>query len=113
MTGFLGQKFDFTGKDGGWYSVIADANLHINMRVTSPVADLPEITCITGTCNIWVEQRFKSIVGGRWVPRVHRVLRGLLLSCAHSTSPFHRGAASYGYRSGQRRLKISCKVVGA
>ena len=49
MTGFLGQKFDFTGEDGGWYSLIADANMHINMRVTSPVPDLPEITYITGT----------------------------------------------------------------
>ncbi|CAM9227573.1 unnamed protein product [Ectocarpus sp. 13 AM-2016] len=48
MTGFLGQKFDFTGEDGGWYSVIADSNMNINMRVTSPVADLPEITYITG-----------------------------------------------------------------
>ena len=56
MTGFLGQKFDFTGEDGGWYSLIADANMHINMRVTSPVPDLPEITYITGTydtrCNL-------------------------------------------------------------
>ncbi|CAM9581761.1 unnamed protein product, partial [Ectocarpus fasciculatus] len=48
MTGFLGQKFDFTGEDGEWYSVIADSNMHVNMRVTSPVADLPEITYITG-----------------------------------------------------------------
>ncbi|CAM9380344.1 unnamed protein product [Ectocarpus sp. 8 AP-2014] len=48
MTGFLGQKFDFTGEDGGWYSVIADSNMNVNMRVTSPVADLPEITYITG-----------------------------------------------------------------
>lgn len=50
MTGFLGQKFDFTGEDAGRYSLIADANMHINMRVTSPVPDLPEITyIITGT----------------------------------------------------------------
>ncbi|CAM9891405.1 unnamed protein product [Ectocarpus fasciculatus] len=48
MTGFLGQKFDFTGEDGEWYSVIADFNMNVNMRVTSPVADLPEITYITG-----------------------------------------------------------------
>ncbi|CAM9300355.1 unnamed protein product [Ectocarpus fasciculatus] len=48
MTGFLGQKFDFTGEDGGWYSIIADSNMNVNMRVTSPVADLPEITYITG-----------------------------------------------------------------
>ncbi|CAM9631382.1 unnamed protein product [Ectocarpus fasciculatus] len=49
MTGILGQKFDFTGEDGGWYSLVADGgNFNINMRVTSPVADLPEITYITG-----------------------------------------------------------------
>lgn len=49
MTGFLGQKFDFTGDDGGWYALIADMGISINMRVTSPVADVPEITYITGT----------------------------------------------------------------
>lgn len=48
MTGFLGQKFDFTGKDGGWYALVADSGLDINMRVTTPIADLPEITYITG-----------------------------------------------------------------
>lgn len=48
MTGFLGQKFDFTGEDGAWYCLIADGQININMRVTSPVVDLPEITYITG-----------------------------------------------------------------
>eukprot|EP00903_Cladosiphon_okamuranus_P012010 g11277.t1 len=48
MTGFMGQKFDFTGEDGGYYAVIADDNMHINMRVTAPLIDLPEITYITG-----------------------------------------------------------------
>eukprot|EP00752_Nemacystus_decipiens_P013294 g11775.t1 len=48
MTGFLGQKFDFTGQDGGWYSLIAVDNMQVNMRVTCPVPDLPEITYITG-----------------------------------------------------------------
>ncbi|CAN0286207.1 unnamed protein product, partial [Ectocarpus fasciculatus] len=48
MTGFLGQKFDFTGKDGAWYCLIADDQININVRVTSPVVDLPEITYITG-----------------------------------------------------------------
>lgn len=48
MFGFLGQKFDFTGQDAAWYSLIADDNMHINMRVTSPVPDVPEITYITG-----------------------------------------------------------------
>lgn len=50
MTGFLGQTFDFTGEDGAWYSLIADLNMHINMRVTAPMTDLPEITYVTGRC---------------------------------------------------------------
>eukprot|EP00903_Cladosiphon_okamuranus_P020094 g18456.t1 len=49
MTGFRGQKFDFTGDDGGWYSVLSHLpDIHLNMRVTSPVSSLPEITYITG-----------------------------------------------------------------
>ncbi|CAM9616834.1 unnamed protein product [Ectocarpus sp. 12 AP-2014] len=49
MTGFRGQKFDFTGQDGGWYSVLSDMpRIHLNMRVTSPVPSVPEITYITG-----------------------------------------------------------------
>lgn len=49
MTGFRGQKFDFTGDDGGWYSVVsALPSIHLNMRVTSPVPSVPEITYITG-----------------------------------------------------------------
>ncbi|CAN0133726.1 unnamed protein product [Ectocarpus fasciculatus] len=49
MTGFRGQKFDFTGQDGGWYSVFSDMpHIHLNMRVTSPVPSVPEITYITG-----------------------------------------------------------------
>lgn len=48
MTGFLGQKFDFTGEDGGWYALIKDDNMQVNMRVTTPVPSLPEITYITG-----------------------------------------------------------------
>lgn len=49
MTGFHGQKFDFTGEDGDWYALISDLpSMHLNMRVTSPVPSLPEITYITG-----------------------------------------------------------------
>lgn len=49
MTGFLGQKFDFTGIDGSWYALVSDLPaLHLNMRVTAPVPSLPEITYITG-----------------------------------------------------------------
>lgn len=31
MTGFLGQKFDFTGVDGEWYCLIKDVNIQISM----------------------------------------------------------------------------------
>ena len=49
MTGFRGQKFDFTGEDNGWYAVVSDLPyMHLNMRVTSPVPSLPNITYITG-----------------------------------------------------------------
>ena len=49
MTGFHGQKFDFTGEDGGWYALISELpSIHMNMRVTAPVPSLPEITYITG-----------------------------------------------------------------
>ncbi|CAM9873433.1 unnamed protein product [Ectocarpus sp. 4 AP-2014] len=48
MTGFLGQKFDFTGVDGEWYCLIKDDNIQISMRVTNPIPSVPEITYITG-----------------------------------------------------------------
>ena len=49
MTGFLGQKFDFTGEDGAWYCLVNDGpSMHLNMRVTSPVLSVPQITYITG-----------------------------------------------------------------
>jgi len=49
MTGFRGQKFDFTGEDGAWYNLISDTlSMNVNMRVSSPLPDLPEITYITG-----------------------------------------------------------------
>eukprot|EP00903_Cladosiphon_okamuranus_P020054 g18420.t1 len=49
MTGFLGQKFDFTGEDGEWYCLLDDGpSMHLNMRVTAPVPSLPVITYITG-----------------------------------------------------------------
>ena len=48
MTGFRGQKFDFTGEDGAWYAIVSDLpHVHLNMRVTSPVPSVPEITYIT------------------------------------------------------------------
>ena len=49
MTGFYGQKFDFTGHNGAWYAVLSDPrSMHVNMRVTSPMPSLQQITYITG-----------------------------------------------------------------
>ncbi|CAM9891998.1 unnamed protein product [Scytosiphon promiscuus] len=57
MTGFRGQKFDFNGEDGAWYSVISsEPSVHLNMRVTSPVPSLPEITYITGVSLLTTDQ---------------------------------------------------------
>ena len=45
MTSFRGQKFDFVGNDNGWYAAVSDLPyMPINMRVTSPVPTVPEIT---------------------------------------------------------------------
>ena len=49
MTDFMGQTFDFTGRDGAWYALISDSpTMHLNMRVTAPVPSVPAITYITG-----------------------------------------------------------------
>eukprot|EP00903_Cladosiphon_okamuranus_P020829 g19129.t1 len=49
MTGFHGQKFDFTGIDGEWYALFSSPpSMHINMRVSTPLPELPTITYITG-----------------------------------------------------------------
>eukprot|EP00903_Cladosiphon_okamuranus_P020827 g19127.t1 len=49
MTGFLGQKFDFTGFDGDWYALFSSPpSIHVNMRVSTPLPELPIITYITG-----------------------------------------------------------------
>ncbi|CAN0133773.1 unnamed protein product, partial [Ectocarpus sp. 12 AP-2014] len=49
MTGFLGQKFDFTGEDdGGYYAVISDCpNLHMNMVSDSATGILGETSTPT------------------------------------------------------------------
>lgn len=49
MTGFSGQKFDFTGEEGAWYALVSEPpSLHLNIRVTVPVPSMPETTYITG-----------------------------------------------------------------
>ena len=41
MQGLRGQRIDWSGVDGGWYSLIKDENadLHINVRLTAPLPD--------------------------------------------------------------------------
>ena len=48
MGGLQGQKFDFSGKDGAWYSILHDESFYVNMRVTAPIPGLEDITYITG-----------------------------------------------------------------
>lgn len=56
MTGFRGQKFDFTGTDGEWYCLLDDAPaIHLNMRVTSPDTAVPQITYITGVSLLTID----------------------------------------------------------
>ncbi|CAM9161747.1 unnamed protein product, partial [Ectocarpus sp. 12 AP-2014] len=41
MTGLRGQRINWSGVDGGWYSLIKDedADLNVNVRVTAPLPD--------------------------------------------------------------------------
>eukprot|EP00903_Cladosiphon_okamuranus_P014901 g13798.t1 len=51
MKGLRGQKIDWSGVDGGWYSMIKDddAELDINLRLTAPLPDeFPDRQLITG-----------------------------------------------------------------
>lgn len=48
MFGIQRQTFDFTGEDGEWYALLHDTGVSINMRITAPIADVPEVTYITG-----------------------------------------------------------------
>ena len=51
MQGLRGQIIDWSGVDGGWYSLIKDDNtdLHVNVRLTAPLPDeFPHRQLITG-----------------------------------------------------------------
>lgn len=49
MTGFHGQKFDFTGDDGGWDAHISYPRpMQIHVRTTAPFLFFPVIACIAG-----------------------------------------------------------------
>lgn len=51
MTGLRGQKIDWSGVNGGWYSLIKDskADLHINIRLTAPLPEeFPNRQLVTG-----------------------------------------------------------------
>ena len=51
MQGLRGQRIDWSGVDGGWYSLIKDdnADLHVNVRLTAPLPDeFPDRQLMTG-----------------------------------------------------------------
>eukprot|EP00752_Nemacystus_decipiens_P003998 g3662.t1 len=51
MQGLRGQTIDWSGVDGGWYSLVKDDNaeLSINVRLTAPLADsFPDRQLVTG-----------------------------------------------------------------
>ena len=51
MQGLRGQRIDWSGVNGGWYSLVTDskANLHVNVRLTAPLPDdFPDRQLITG-----------------------------------------------------------------
>ena len=40
MTGMLGQRFDWSGEDKGWYSLVSDGqDFQLNVRVTAPMPE--------------------------------------------------------------------------
>ncbi|CAM9849933.1 unnamed protein product, partial [Ectocarpus fasciculatus] len=100
MFGFFGQKFDFTGEDGAWYSLIADDNMHINMRVTSPVPDLPEITYITGLSILATDEHG---IHHTMVIEV-REPHNLDSSCPHGLSPCLADGSLSVFLDGEEKL---------
>ena len=51
MKGLRGQKIDWSGIDGGWYSMVKDddAGLHVNVRLTAPLPEeFPDRQLVTG-----------------------------------------------------------------
>lgn len=49
MTGLSGQSLEWSGDDGGWYSLIRGEEVQINVRLTAPLAkDFPNRQLVTG-----------------------------------------------------------------
>ena len=49
MTGLSGQSLEWSGEDGGWYALIHDENMQINVRLTAPLMkDFPNRQLVTG-----------------------------------------------------------------
>ncbi|CAM9656990.1 unnamed protein product [Ectocarpus sp. 8 AP-2014] len=56
MRGLRGQRIDWYGVDGGWFSLIKDENadLNVNIRVTAPLPDeFPNRQLMTGLTVLW------------------------------------------------------------
>lgn len=49
VTGLRGQRFDWSGEDGGWYAFLSTEEVHMNLRVTSYLpTTFPDRQLITG-----------------------------------------------------------------
>lgn len=49
MVGMQGQKFDWSGEDGGWYVLLSDADLEVAVRLTAPLPEeFPDRQLMTG-----------------------------------------------------------------
>ena len=108
MTGFLGQKFDFTGEDGEWYCLLDDGpSMHLNMRVTAPVLDLPEITYITGLSVITTDVEGVDHTIEISVTDPHN----LESSCPNGASPCLADGALSVYLDGQESLVSPGQVI--
>lgn len=49
MSGLSGQSLEWSGDDGGWYALIQDEHVQINVRLTAPLPkDFPNRQLVTG-----------------------------------------------------------------
>lgn len=61
MDGLRGQSIEWSGEDGGWYALIQDkeVGLQINVRVTAPLPqDFPNRQLVTGVSGLFDEHSF-------------------------------------------------------
>ena len=82
MQGLRGQKFEWSGVDGGWYSMVKDedADIYVNVRVTAPLPDeFPNRQLATG---LSIFSKAHSLV-----IEVKNPYDVKTVGCAHGVSP--------------------------